>query len=174
MLVQRRSGGEWKTVDSDLGLDMLWSVDSSGTYQAEWEPPFDARLGTFRFVVDGNRYTLTSNSFRLRPAHSLTVERASAGGGRAAVVLAYPPAQVHESVGDPPPDSTADLTFRPGHAGSGAVTFLVNGRRVKATAGSGGRFSVPAPAGASIEVRPGAARDRFGNHNGNDLTFTAG
>ena len=42
--IQRRSGGRWRTVDSDLGLDVLWQVDSNGLYHAEWEAPYDHRL----------------------------------------------------------------------------------------------------------------------------------
>jgi neutral ceramidase len=174
VLVQRRSGGRWKLVDSDLGLHILWSVDPSGTYRAEWEPPFDQRLGTYRLTINANHYKLRSNPFRLRAATSLEVRQAPAGQGRAAVVLAYPPAKVRESVGDPPPDASADLSYRPQRARSGSVTFLVNGRRVEARPGPRGQFSVAAPAGTRIEVKPGAARDRFGNRNGNDLTFTAG
>jgi hypothetical protein len=68
----------------------------------------------------------------------------------------------------------ADLDYRPSHARSGAVTFTVNGRPVMARAGSGARFTLAAPAGAPVEVKPGAARDRFGNSNRNDLTFIAG
>ena len=141
---------------------------------AEWEPPIDTRGGTYRFVIHANHYKLRSNPFRLRAARSLTARRVRAPAGRAAVVLAYPPAQVHEAVGDPAPDSTADLTYRPRLARSGTVTFVVDGRRVTARASSSGRFTVAAPAGAKVQVRPGAARDRFGNRNGNPLTFTAG
>jgi hypothetical protein len=174
VLVQRRSSRGWNVADSDLGRHILWSVDDSRTYQGEWEPPFDARLGMYRFAIQANHYKLRSNSFRLRAARSLIVRQAPAGAGRAAVALAYPPARVHESVGDPAPDSTADLTYRPPGARSGAVTFIVNGRRVRAMAGRGGRFTVAAPAGATVEVKPGAGHDQLGNRNGNDLTFTAG
>jgi len=34
-----------------------------------------------------------------------------------------------------------------------------------------GLFEVPAPAGASVVLRRGAARDRFGNRNGNRLVL---
>jgi neutral ceramidase len=173
VLIKRRTQGRWKTIDSDLGIDVLWTVDDNGLYRAEWEPPLDARLGRLRFTIHANHYRLRSRPFRLSPAHTLTAKRVTAASGRAAIVLDYPKASVHEAVGDPAPDSSADLTYRPVRARSGVATFVVDGRRVTAKAGPGGRFSVAAPAGAEVEVRPGSARDRFGNRNGNDLAFSA-
>ena len=35
-----------------------------------------------------------------------------------------------------------------------------------------GVFSVPAPAGAQVEVKAGGVSDQYGNTNGNALTFT--
>jgi hypothetical protein len=88
-------------------------------------------------------------------------------------VLGYPAAQEHEAVGDPAPDATADLTARPDHAAAGSVRFLVDGTAATATAGPDGRFQVPAPPGAHVEVAPGAGSDAHGNRNGDDLAFTA-
>jgi len=173
VLVQRRSGGRWRTVDSDLGLDVLWSVDSQGVYRAEWEPPFDAPLGVYRFGVEANGYALRSSPFALLPTRALTARRVDADPGKVAVVLDYPAAQQHETVGDPAPDATADLTARPASASAGTVRFLVNGKPVTASAGPDGHFQVPAPPGASIEVAPGAGRDAYGNRNSYDLSFTA-
>jgi hypothetical protein len=161
----------WRTVDSDLGLNMLWSVDSNGVYSARWEVPLDAPTGTYRFVVTANRYGLTSSSFRVVRAGSLTAAQVNAPAGHVAVVLHYPQPTVRESVGDPPGDLTADLTFRPETAASGRATFLVNGRPVTASAGSGGVFEIAAPAGAQVEVKPGSVADSHGNANGNTLTL---
>lgn len=171
MLVQRRLAGSWQTVDSDLGLDILWTVDDNGVYRAEWEVPLGAPTGPYRFVVQANHYNLTSAPFTVAPSRALTATRS--GGTGAAITLDYPPAVSHEAVGDPPGDSSADLTARPAHADSGEATFLVNGHPETATAGPNGVFQVSAPRGARIEVKPGAANDGYGNGNGNDLTFTS-
>jgi hypothetical protein len=158
-------------VDSDLGLNMLWSVDSNGLYSARWEVPLDAPTGTYRFVVSANRYRLASSSFRVVRANSLAAVPVNAPAGHVAVTLHYPQPTVHEAVGDPPGDLSADLTFRPETASSGRATFLVNGRPVTATAGSGGVFEVAAPAGTQVEVKPGAVTDSHGNSNANTLTL---
>src|SRR3954453_1401944 len=79
--IQRHSGGRWRTVDSDLGRDVLWQVDSNGLYHAEWEAPYDHPLGTYRFRITANRYSLTSRPFRLKPSSALTVQRINAPAG---------------------------------------------------------------------------------------------
>jgi neutral ceramidase len=173
VLVQRRTASGWRTVSTDLGLDILWTVNDDGVYRAEWEPPLDARLGRYRFAVRANRYRLASHPFRLRQSRALTVRRVSAPSGQVAVVLEYPRARVNEDVGDDPPDDGADLTYRPRRASGGRVTFRVNAQPVTVTAGPGGRFQVPATNGSPVRVRPRAARDRFGNTNRTGLAFNA-
>ena len=171
--IQRRSAGHWRTVDSDLGLDVLWRVDDNRVYHAEWEPSYRHRPGTYRFAVHANRYKLRSHAFHLRPSRKLTASRVAAPAGKAAVVLDYPKPVVHEDVGEPPPDQNASLTARPSTANGGKVTFRVNGHRVTATRHRGHVFAVPAPPGAEVQVPAGAARDRFGNRNGKGLAFQA-
>ena len=167
VLVQRQTGGSWETVDSDLGLNVLWTVNDSGKYSAEWEVPLGAPTGSYRFVVQANRYSWTSSPFSVVPARSLSVARV----GPAVVRLDYAGAVSHEAVGDPPGDSTADLTWRPKSASGGRVTFLVNGRSVSAPVGSDGTASVSAAPGSRVVVATGAAKDAFGNTNGNALSF---
>ncbi len=167
--VQRRKRRRWRTVASDLGLRMLWSVDGSGVYTAEWEPSLRQAPGRYRFLVTANRYRIASHAFRLAPAR-LRARRAPSAAGTLAVALRYPRIRVHEEVGDPPPDSTASLTWRPRRARSGVATFIVGGAPVRVRARRG-LFEVPAPAGASVVLRRGAARDRFGNRNGNRLVL---
>jgi len=165
--IQRRSGGRWRTVDSDLGLDVLWQVNSNGLYRAEWEAPYDHRLGTYRFRITANHYSLTSRRFRLKPSRAMTVRRVRAPAGKVAVELHYPKPIVHEDVGEPPPDSNASLTARPDRVtGGGKVTFVVDGHRRTVTNGPNGLFETRAPQGAKVKIPAGAARDRFGNHNG--------
>jgi hypothetical protein len=163
----------WQEVDSDLGLAILWSVDDSGAYRAHWEVPLGAAAGTYRFVVRANRYGLTSSTFAVRPSSALTAAQVGAAAGRVAIELRYPEAVSRQSVGDPPGDLTADLTYRPAKALSGRATFLVRGKPVTVSAGANGVFEVPAPSGAAVEVKPGAAADGAGNANGNGLAFTA-
>ena len=70
--IQRRAAnGGWQTVDSDLGLAVLWRVDEDGLYLARWEPRLDQPLGAYRFRITANRYTLTSSPFDLQPNKGL-------------------------------------------------------------------------------------------------------
>jgi hypothetical protein len=167
-----RTVKRWRTVDSDLGLAMLWTVDQNGAYSAHWEVPLDAPRGRYRFVITANRYGLKSKPFEVRPSHALTAAPLNAGAGLVAVELGYPQPSAHQAVGDPPGDLSADLTARPEVASSGLATFVVNGRRVTVSERAGGVFAVPAPAGSSVEVKPGAVRDEFGNANANSLTLS--
>jgi len=172
--IQRRgSNGTWQTVDSDLGLAVLWTVDEDGHYVAGWEPPLDQPLGAYRFRITANRYTLPSKPFELKASWGLTPRRVAAPPGKAAVVLDYPAARVREEIGDPLPDFRASLTHRPSHAASGQVTFIVDGRPVTVQAGPGGRFEVPANPGDLVRIPARAGRDGFGNRTGQDFAFQA-
>jgi neutral ceramidase len=161
-----KANASWRTVDSDLGLNVLWTVDSNGRYTARWEVPLAAPTGKYRFVVTARRYGLTSRTFTVRPSRALTALRVNGG-----LELRYPPAQSHEAVGEPPGDVTADLTNRPSKAASGSATFLVNGKKVTVSVPVGGVIRIPA--GANVELKPGAATDGYGNANGNDLKLSA-
>jgi neutral ceramidase len=170
--VQRRTGARWETVQSDLGLQILWTVDDGGAYRAEWEPTFATRLGRYRFLISANRYRLRSRPFHVRPARTLELRRAEAGPHQVAFTLAYPPARAAEAVGDPPGDLGADLTDRPAQARAGHATVLVNGVPHFAFLRDG-VFTVAARHGDRVEVRLGAARDRYGNANRVAVNFTA-
>src|SRR5438270_525625 len=76
-----------------------------------------------------------------------------AGGG---VELGYPLAIEDE-----------DWDYRPPLTSGGQITFLVSGRRVVERRRSGSAFGVPA--GTSIVIPAGGARDRWGNSNGQPL-----
>jgi neutral ceramidase len=162
----------WRTADSDLGLNILWTVDDNGLYNARWEAPLDAPTGTYRFVIRANRYGLTSGTFKVTRSQALTAVPVKAEAGHVAVELRYPQAQAHEGVGDPPGDLTADLTDRPAIASSGLASFVVNGRAVKVSEDASGAFAVPAPAGARVEVKAGGVTDQHGNANSNPLTLS--
>ena len=170
--VKYRIVHRWVSVDSDLGVNILWTVDKNGVYDAEWEVPLNAPTGAYRLVVTANRYRFTSSQFNVAPTGALTAERVGAAPGQVAVQLAYPAAHVREGVGDPPGDSSADLTYRPATAGAGVVTFLVNGQR-RLVRSTNGTFSIGAAPGSTIQVAPGAGRDGYGNANSNDLSFQA-
>ena len=171
--VQRRSGKRWRTVDSDLGLSMLWYVDDGGAYTTEWEPSLRERKGRYRFSVHARHYRIKSKPFSLLPSKALVPKLTQASAGKVFFQLAYPKAIAHEDVGDKPPDFTADLTARPLYAGGGQVKFLVDDKQVVVKAKHGGTFGVNAASGATIEIPKGAARDRFGNRNGKAVSFTA-
>ena len=162
----------WRVVDSDLGLNILWRVDANGVYTAHWEVPLDAPGGQYRFVVSATRYSLTTAPFTVRASRALAAVPVDAGPGRVGVLLQYPAANVREAVGDPPGDFTADLTDRPDAAPSGLAAFVINGRTTRVSENGDGVFSVEAPAGAQVEVKPGAVTDQYGNGNGNALTLS--
>ncbi|WP_354699276.1 Neutral ceramidase [Paraconexibacter sp. AEG42_29] len=60
---QRLVGKRWRTVDSDLGLHMLWHVDAKGAYDLTWTVPASAPAGTYRLLVSAQRYGLTTRTF---------------------------------------------------------------------------------------------------------------
>jgi hypothetical protein len=163
VLAQRRIAGGWETVDTDLGLAMLWHADDQGRYDATWEIPLDAPAGTYRLVVAATGYRLESGRFTVRPLTTLGVEQTPAGSGRVAVRLVYPPAKADQ-----------DLTARPAAASGGTVAFRVGGRTVTVTRTDGTDFAVAAAPGTPVTVPAGAARDRDGNTNGAGVAFTAG
>jgi hypothetical protein len=148
---ERRDGRRWVRVDDDLGLAMLWKVNAAGRYDVQWEIPREAPVGEYRFRVTAKRYTLTSDTFQVDPAATLTIERVDAGAGKFAVRLAYPPAVENQ-----------DLTYRPKYANGGAVIFRIGNRDVRVRSNNG-TFSVDAPAGARVRIEAAGARDRFGN-----------
>jgi neutral ceramidase len=160
---QQLRQGSWTTVDSDLGLDMIWRVDSSGHYTVEWEVPLSQVAGSYRLLVTATHYTLTSTAFAVAPNHDLQLAPAPEPAGRMGVGLSYPPA-----------NPLTDLTSRPTSVPAGSVGFLVNGQTVTGghRAGDGAEvFSIRVPPGASVTVPAGYARDRWGNTNGAALTL---
>ncbi|MCW3040332.1 MAG: hypothetical protein JWM31_2237, partial [Solirubrobacterales bacterium] len=60
---QRLVAKRWRTVDSDLGLHMLWHVDAKGAYDVTWSLPGSVPPGTYRLRVTAARYGLQSRSF---------------------------------------------------------------------------------------------------------------
>jgi len=160
VVVQRRSDGRWRRVDSDLGLGTLWTVDGEGAYRALWEVPRTAATGRYRLQVRAKRYRLTSRSFRVRRARTLTVRALGAPAGQVAVALDYP-AAVRDH----------DLRYRPQSASGGVVRFRVGDRTVVVRRRRGTVFTVNAPTGTPVTIAPGGARDRYGNVNG--AAFTA-
>ncbi len=168
-----RTVRHWQTVDTDLGLNILWTVDANGLYRAGWEVPLGAPAGSYRFVVTANRYKLTSSPFAVAGSHALTAVQVNTEPGTVAVELRYPSAQSHEAVGEPAGDLTADLTARPAAASSGSATFVVDGKPVTVRARPNGVFVAPAVAGAAVQVKPGAVADSHGNVNGNALSFSS-
>jgi neutral ceramidase len=149
VIVQRRTRRRWRQVTSDLGLQILWTVDSDGRYQARWEIPRNARRGWYRIVVRAKRYTLTSRRFGVLRSESLVLERVAAPPGRVAVRMTYPP-----------PVRDRNLAYRPRHPQGGRVIFVVGDRAVRVRRRRSAIFSVRAPAGVPVRVPARAARDR--------------
>ena len=92
--IQKRARDKrWHHVTNDLGLQIIWSVDANGAYDAKWEVPRSQRTGSYRYVVTAKKYHLSSQPFSVRPNGSLAVEDGK---------LAYPEPVVNE-----------DITYRP-------------------------------------------------------------
>ena len=153
--VQRLSGRRWRSVTSDLGLELLWTVDDDGRYVARWRVPLSARRGTYRMVVTAKRYRLASPRFRVLANRRLKLRQLPATGGRVAVAIDYPPLR-----------RDRDLTYRPRAADGGSVRFRVAGKSVLVRRSRGSVFSVGAPAGSPVSVPGFGARDRYGNAAG--------
>jgi neutral ceramidase len=156
--VQRRHRRRWHTVTNDLGLQILWRVDDSGHYSAQWQVPLSAATGRYRFVVTGNRYRLVSKPFTVRPALSLRLRVIGRRGRKVLVALEYPPIDV-----------LADLTTHPGRVAGGRIIARKRRKSTVVRRRRSGVFLIPAGA----HIAAGAARDRFGNRNGRALRTLA-
>ncbi len=125
--VRHRVGNAWQTVTTDLGLQMVWRVDSNGFYIAQWEVPRDAATGHYDIVVTANHYTLTSPPFAVIPSTALVLTAAQPGG-------------VH--VGYPTAVENTDVTARPDSVNGGSYA----GRRF-----SGAVLSAQTVAAGAVE-----------------------
>lgn len=150
--IQRRARGRWRTVASDLGLNMMWSVDDNGRYRATWDVPWNSLRGPHRFVVTAKRYKLVSSTFQVRGSYHLVARPVPAGPGRVAVELDYPKAVRDQ-----------DLNYRPVRALGGKVRFQVGNRSVLIRRKRSAVFSVKAPAGQRVTIGHGDAHDRYHN-----------
>ena len=149
-----RRGGRWVRMDDDLGLGMLWTVDSEGLHRLKWDVPLHIPRGVYRFVVTAKRYRLESREFRVVDSGAITVQEHPAARRRVAVRLAYPAAR-----------RDIDLLARPGHASGGRVVFRVGRRKVTVRSRDATVFTAPAPRGLPVSIEVGGARDRYGNAN---------
>ena len=149
---QRKFGRRWRTMDSDLGLAMLWTVDANGLHSLRWEVPLSIRRGRYRFVVTAKRYRLVSKPFRVVPG-AFTLDQVPSGVGRLGVKLQYPAAVENQ-----------DLTWRPG-ASSGGTLRARAGRRFVRRRTKRGAVTLRAGSGIGVAIPSGGFRDRFGNKN---------
>ncbi|MEA2479560.1 MAG: neutral ceramidase, partial [Thermoleophilaceae bacterium] len=138
--VQRKVKRKWTTVDTDLGLDILWQVSPDNLYSADWEVPLGEPEGVYRIRVTANRYRLDSRAFRVGPSIALALDAAT-GGAR----LTYPGA-VYEK----------DLTYRPDAPHAGRLTATVDGKRRVIKFKRGAAIALPA---GHVVIARGAARD---------------
>jgi len=63
VIVQRRVRGDWRPIADDLGLQIVWTVESGGRYLARWEVPRDAPAGLHRLRISARRYSVASRPF---------------------------------------------------------------------------------------------------------------
>ena len=150
----RKGAERWKTVTDDLGLQLLWRVDDSGRYDAQWEVPLSARAGVYRFAVTANRYSLTSQPFQVGPSRALAVRATREPSGRVVVRLAYPE-----------PVTEKDFTYRPPFAQGGRVLFTAGSRRIRVRRTKSVTFPLKGYGSLVVRVPAGGARDRYGNTN---------
>jgi hypothetical protein len=113
-------------------------------------------------VVTAKRYRLTSRPFKVFGSRALTVERQDAPAGRFTVALAYPPAK-----------ENVDLTYRPHFARGGVVRFKVGSKTVTVKRKRNPYFTIKAPAGTSISVPAGSAKDLYKNTNSGGATVSS-
>jgi neutral ceramidase len=172
--VERHDRG-WNAIedDADLGTIVRHFRDRlDDRWTAEWDVPFDASAGRYRFRVTGYSYDggalvpyeVASRPFTVAPSGGLDVRSAEAQSGRVLVAGAYPAA-----------DHDRSFRLRPDAVTSGAVTVLVRHADGTTSQGSGGyvaeagAFVVDVPAAAAgdvVEVPAGALVDGAGNRNG--------
>jgi hypothetical protein len=150
--VERMVKKKWRPYTDDLGLQILWTVDDAGRYEARFEPAWTSPRGTYRFVITANRYRLESASFSVGGSPSLSI----AGVGRDAkgvlVELRYPVAF-----------ENLDLLARPRTAAGGTIAYVAGGKRLTARVKRGTTFRLKAKPGQTVTIPAGGARDRFGN-----------
>jgi neutral ceramidase len=158
--IRRRVGSSWQDFADDLGLQILWKVDDSGNYSAQWEVPLDAPTGTYEFRISANGYRLESAPFQVIATGALAVRRLSSQGSNAIVALDYPVAVPEQ-----------DLTYRPQSASGGTVTYTAGGSQRTVRSTSATAFALPGAAGQTITIAAGAARDRYGNANAQAATL---
>ncbi len=63
--VQRNEGKRWRTVDNDLGLNIIWHGSDNGAYDAAWQVPSSTADGQYRAVITADHYRLESSPFTL-------------------------------------------------------------------------------------------------------------
>jgi neutral ceramidase len=156
--IQRRVRGTWRPVTDDLGLQILWTVDSSGVYRAKWEIPASVHRGRFRFLITANRYRLASQGFRVGSSRALKVEQLKFGGN-VWVRINYPVNVLKSSLDAP-------FTWHQPHAKGGLVKFRIGNRTKTVRRRKSEVFSVSVPPGTPVSILPRGARDSYGNFAG--------
>ena len=111
-------------------------------------------------MITANRYRLRSKGFALRRSTALEARLVRSGGSTAVIDLRYPA-----------PIENRDLTWRPRSAPGKRAELRIGHRRVALKPRGDDRFRVKGRAGRKVVLPAGAARDRYGNRNGNRLTF---
>ena len=135
---RRLQNGSWVPVADDLGLEVVWRVDDSGRYTAQWEVPLDVPAGNYDMVVTANHYTLTSTPFNVVPSTRLVLGSANT--------------QVH--VGYPAAVENVDITARPVSVSGGSFSGRsFSGATINATI---------VPAGGVLDAFGNCNGDAFG------------
>ncbi|MDZ7731235.1 MAG: neutral/alkaline non-lysosomal ceramidase N-terminal domain-containing protein [Natrialbaceae archaeon] len=158
--VERATDEGWDTVDTDLDLGLLWTVDGCD-YRARYEVPRDAPTGEYRLRVTGTGYTLESPTFEVTPSTGLRIRGAEVDGERI-VIRAQ----------NPPPDPDTHLRPRPRSPRGGSVT-LEDGTTADWDADAEG-WVLPADERTSISIPAGGLEDGLGNTAETSATIETG
>ena len=158
LVLQRRSEGQWRAQDSDLGIAFMWR-EAGGRYTARYEIGPNLPLGRYRLQVRSGDYDLTTPEFRVAPSVELRILGATiAGRGDSARVV------IHAQ--NPPPDPDVSVIWRPRFPRGGRALLRLGGQIVEAAfdpATSGWTAALPRGSSKNDRFRVLRLRDAAGN-----------
>ncbi len=171
-LERRDKGGEFRRVDSDLGLSFTWRETSEGQYAARYDVAPDLAPGTHRVRVTSGAYDLKGEAFQIVASRGLIARGVlqSRPKRRTKLVLR---AQF------PPPDAARAVTYRALSPTGGRATLLLGKRKLRAVyveREGGWRVVLKQRVrdGTKITLPAGGLRDGAGNRTGKAQVLVVG
>ncbi|WP_336002175.1 neutral/alkaline non-lysosomal ceramidase N-terminal domain-containing protein [Halorientalis halophila] len=173
--LERRTGGGWETVTSDLGLGFVWTA-FWGHYTARYDVPPDLPTGTYRFRVQAANYELPSRAFEVVPSRGLRVRGVRVADGSSSgegdgTRLAF-------VAQNPPPDPDENLRVRPIRPTGGLLAFSAAGQEHEARWDKGAEAWIATVSGVAagdvVTVPENGLVDGLGNRNGKAVDLRVG